>query len=103
VITGRLTFSAAQVFINELDRYTSAVFAGEPSGSKPNFIGESAQTKLPYSGLVMTISTRYHQTDDQDHRTWIAPKIPVALSSEDYFANRDPVMDTVLDVIRSKN
>jgi hypothetical protein len=102
VITGRQTFSAAQVFVNELDHYTSAIFAGEPAGSKPNFIGESAPTKLPYSGLTMTISTRYHQTDDQDRRTWIAPKIPVALSSEDYFANRDPVMDAVLETIRTR-
>jgi tetratricopeptide (TPR) repeat protein len=101
VITGRRTFSAAQVFINELDRYTKAVFAGEPSSSRPNFIGESARTALPYSGLEMTISTRYHQTDDQDQRTWIAPKIPVELSSLDYFANRDPMLDAVLEVIRA--
>jgi hypothetical protein len=101
VLTSRMTFSAAQVFINELDRYTSAVFAGEPAGSKPNFIGESAPTTLPHSGLRMTISTRYHQTDDQDQRTWIAPKIPVALSSSDYFANRDPVLDAVLSVIKN--
>jgi hypothetical protein len=56
---------------------------------------------LPYSGLEMTISTRYHQTDDQDQRTWIAPKIPVDLSSADYFANRDPVLDAVREVIRA--
>jgi hypothetical protein len=103
VITSRQTFSAAQVFVNELDRYTSAVVAGEPSGSRPNFIGESAPTTLPYSGLDMTISTRYHQSDDQDQRTWIAPKIPVELSSADYFANRDPVLDTVLEVIASRS
>jgi C-terminal processing protease CtpA/Prc len=103
VITGRQTFSAAQVFVNALDRYTSAVFAGEPSGSRPNFVGESAPTTLPYSGLQMTISTRYHQTDDQDQRTWIAPKIPVELSSEEYFANRDPVLDAVLRVIQVRS
>ncbi len=102
VITGRQTFSAAQVFVNDLDNYTSAIVAGEPSGSKPNFIGESAPVRLPYSGLEMTISTRYHQTDDQDRRVWIAPKIPVALSSEDYFANRDPALDAVLETIRAQ-
>jgi C-terminal processing protease CtpA/Prc len=91
------------VFVNALDRYTSAVFAGEPSGSRPNFVGESAPTTLPYSGLQMTISTRYHQTDDQDQRTWIAPKIPVELSSEEYFANRDPVLDAVLRVIQVRS
>jgi len=54
---------------------------------------------LPNSGWLLTISTRYHQTEDQDRRTWIAPKIPVELSSADYFANRDPVLDAVLEVI----
>jgi hypothetical protein len=103
VITGRQTFSAAQVFLNELDRYTSAIVAGEPSGSRPNFVGESAPTTLPVSGLQMTISTRYHQTEDQDQRTWIAPKIPVELSSRDYFSNRDPVLDAVLRVIRDRS
>jgi tetratricopeptide (TPR) repeat protein len=102
VIVGRQTFSAAQVFVNELDHYTSAVIAGEPTGSRPNFVGESVPTTLPYSGLQMTISTRYHQTDDQDQRTWIAPRIPVELSSEDYFANRDPVLDAVLQVIQKR-
>jgi hypothetical protein len=99
LITGRRTFSAAQVFTNALDQYTHAVVAGEPSASRPNFVGESAPTKLPYSGLSLTISTRYHQTEDQDQRTWIAPKIPVELSSADYFANRDPALDAVLQVI----
>jgi tetratricopeptide (TPR) repeat protein len=103
VIISRQTFSAAQVFVNELDRYTSAIVAGEPSGSRPNFIGESAPTKLPYSGIFMTISTRYHQTNDQDQRTWVAPKIPVELSSADYFANRDPVLDEVLEVIAGRS
>ena len=103
VITGRQTFSAAQVFLNELDHYTSAIVAGEPSGSRPNFVGESAPATLPVSGLQMTISTRYHQTEDQDQRAWIAPKIPVELSSGDYFSNRDPVLDAVLRVIRDRS
>ena len=103
VITGRQTFSAAQVFLNELDHYTSAIIAGEPSGSRPNFVGESAPTTLPVSGLQMTISTRYHQTEDQDQRTWIAPKIPVELSSGDYFSNRDPVIEAILRVIRNRS
>jgi hypothetical protein len=55
VITGRLTFSAAQVFANRLDRFTSAIVAGEPAGSKPSFVDEGASANLPYSGLMMTI------------------------------------------------
>lgn len=35
-----------------------------------------------------------------DHRQWIAPDIPVQLSSGDYFGNRDPVLEAVLEVIQ---
>jgi hypothetical protein len=100
VITGRTTFSAAQIFIAQVDRMTNAVFAGEPSSSSPNFVGEETPLVLPYSKLAGSISSRFHQSDGMDRRMWIAPEIPVALSSEDYFANRDPVLDAVLTVIR---
>src|SRR3954470_9104169 len=40
VLMGRNTFSAAQFFLGEMDRYTNAKFAGEPSSSRPNFVGE---------------------------------------------------------------
>src|SRR3974390_1447168 len=43
VITGRNTFSAAQIFINLMSRETKAIFAGEPSSSTPNFVGEENQ------------------------------------------------------------
>lgn len=96
VIQGRATFSAAQVFISHIDRFVGATFAGEPSGSSPNFVGEDAAVRLPFSGLVASISTRYHQVDDQDQRPFIPSRVPVVLSSADYFANRDPVLDEVL-------
>jgi hypothetical protein len=49
VIIGRGTFSAAQNTATAIERETSAVFVGEPSGSRPNFIGETMQFELPYS------------------------------------------------------
>ena len=102
VITGRNTFSAAQNFINDVERMTDATFAGEPSSSRPNFVGEDTELRLPYSGIVGSMSSRYFQDSDPlDDRQWIAPDIPVRLSSQDYFANRDPVLAAVLDVIRA--
>ena len=100
VIQGRATFSAAQIFIAQVERLIGASFAGEPSGSSPNFVGEDAAVRLPYSGLLVSVSTRYHQVDGEDHRTFIPNRIPVDLSSDDYFANRDPVLDEVLHVLR---
>lgn len=102
VLAGRHTFSAAQNFVNWVERLTDAVFVGEPTGSRPNFTGETTPVRLPYSGLQGSISSRYwqdsHATDD---RVWIAPDIPVGLSSDDYFSNRDPVLEAVLRLIES--
>ncbi len=96
VITGRNTFSAAQIFINLMNRDTKAIFAGEPSSSKPNFVGEENQILFPWSGAMGSISNRYHESMPGDNRQWIEPQIKVGLSSRDYFAGRDPVLETVL-------
>jgi tetratricopeptide (TPR) repeat protein len=101
-IAGRNTFSAAQNFSTNVERLTRAVFVGEPTGSSPNFTGEGPILfDLPYSKVQVTISNWYHQFSFwNDTRLWIAPDIPVELSSTDYFANRDPALDAVLEVIR---
>jgi RNA polymerase sigma factor (sigma-70 family) len=96
VITGPYTFSAAQIFIARVDHQTKAVFAGEPSASKPNFVGEDSPRELPWSRLAASISDRYHESIPGDTREWIEPEIKVELSSGDYFANRDPVLEAVL-------
>ena len=95
VLTGRNTFSAAQNFIAQLDRRTRAIFVGEPSSSKPNFVGEENDLVLPWSGAIVSISNRYHENIPGDKRGWIEPDIRVDLSSADYFANRDPVLERV--------
>jgi hypothetical protein len=104
VITGRTTFSAAQNFINRLERrIPDATFAGEPSMSSPNFTGEDSPLTLPFSGVTVSISTRYWQDSDaSDHRPWIQPRLNVPLSSRDWLANRDPVLDAVLRDIETK-
>jgi hypothetical protein len=100
VLTGRSTFSACQNLLNYLTRVCGVVVAGEPSSSRPIFVGESTQVRLPWSGLNISISSRYWQDSfPWDRRQWIAPRIPVRLSSSDYFGNRDPVMEAVAAVI----
>jgi hypothetical protein len=101
VITGRNTFSAAQNFINDTEQWTHALFAGEPSSSRPHFIGEDTEILLPNSGIMGSIGSRYFQdTGPLDERLWIATDIPVRLASADYFGNRDPVLSAVLEHIR---
>jgi tetratricopeptide (TPR) repeat protein len=100
VIAGRNTFSAAQNFINQVERWTDAVFVGEPSSSRPNFTGESTNLLLPYSRVRGSISSRYWQDSGPlDSRPWIAPRVPARLSSDDYFSNRDPALEALLEVI----
>ena len=96
VLTGRNTFSAAQNFISQLDKLTRAIFVGEPSSSKPNFVGEENDIQLPWSGAIASISNRFHENIPGDKRGWIEPDVKIDLSSSDYFANRDPVLERVL-------
>jgi hypothetical protein len=99
VLIGRNTFSAAQNFIAQLDRRTKAVFVGEPSSSKPNFVGEENGVILPWSGAMGSISNRYHENMPGDTRPWIPVAIAVELSSAQYFAGEDPVLQAALAAI----
>lgn len=103
VLIGRDTFSAAQTFVSTLNYLTSAIYVGEPSGSKPNRVGDEAQFTLPFSGVSGSIASGYNQAANKDSRIWIAPDIPVELSSDDYFNNRDPGLQAVLEIIKTSN
>jgi len=99
VIGGRTTYSACQIFIAQVEMLTHAIFVGEPSASSPNFIGEDVPVTLPFSQLMLSISTRYHEGNASDPWIWIPPTIPAFLSSKDYFANRDPALQAIIEVV----
>ena len=96
--------TVTQTFVNVLDALTNAIFVGEPTGSRANFAGEGGFLLLPcHPELRANISTAYHQgTMWEDHRLWIAPDVPVSLSSADYFAGKDPVLNAVVDLIQMR-
>jgi hypothetical protein len=97
VLIGRDTYSAAGNFVVDLERFTRAVFVGEPTGAKPNSHGDESPTVLPYSGLYFLLSSVYWQLSwPRDSRLWIPPDVPVTVSAEDYFANRDLALEVVL-------
>lgn len=96
IITGRNTFSAAQIFISKCDGLFHPVFVGESSSSKPNFVGEENAVILPYSGAMCSISNRYHESIPGDNRSSIKPNKVILLSSVDYFNNQDPVLNMLL-------
>jgi hypothetical protein len=97
VIIGRLTFSAAQNTATAIERDTDAIFVGEPTGSRPNFIGEVVEFELPYSGLRANVADLFWQTSwPTDHRTWIAPDIYAPPTFEAFSRNEDPAMAAIL-------
>lgn len=102
VIIGRKTFSAAMNTIDLIELHTEETFVGEPSGSSPNFVGESTMIQLPCSGLNVSCSDRYWQhVVSTDKRIWIAPHIAAPISSSDYLSDRDPALDAIIEDIRS--
>ena len=97
VIVGRQTFSAAMNGAAEIERNTNAIFVGEPTGSSPNFVGESIPVNLPYSRMNGSISDLYWQSSvAMDYRTWISPLLYAPPSFAQYAANRDPAMEAIM-------
>lgn len=96
VITGRNTFSAAQNFTTDIGRYSKPIYVGEPTGSSPNFTGESVRFTLPYSKATCSVSDLHWQRSwPMDHRIWIAPDLPAPPVFKLYFENRDPAMEAI--------
>jgi hypothetical protein len=97
VIIGRRTFSAAQNTATFFERHTKAIFVGEPTGSRPNFVGEETPFTLPYSKVLVNVSDLYWQSSwPFDYRTWVAPQIYTPPTFAAYRANRDPAMEAIL-------
>lgn len=99
IIIGRMTFSAAQNTVTAIERETNAIFVGEPTGSRPNFIGEGIEFELPYSKVQANASDLFWQTSwPSDYRTWIAPDIYAPPTFEAYRRNHDPALDAILAI-----
>jgi hypothetical protein len=97
-IIGRVTFSAAANFATDIEGSTSVTFAGEAMGGSPNLYGDTRPVQLPASGQTLYMAARYwERSTPNDARLTIEPDIPVDLSSEDYFAGRDPVLEAILE------
>jgi len=93
VITGRRTWSAAQMLINELENIADVAFVGEPSASRGNVYGDSKKIVLPNSRLTVRVSSLYwQQSDPRDTREFIPVNVPAPLTFADYAAGRDPAL-----------
>jgi hypothetical protein len=99
VLIGRGTFSSAQMNARDLQRSTTAILIGEPTGQRPNAFGEVRTFKLPRSGLEVQYSTKRFITDPADPPSML-PDVLVELSSKDFFSGRDPVLDAALSDVK---
>lgn len=96
VLMGRENVSVATLFDYEFDVHTNALMVGEPTPARAdNFRCDCLDVELKHSGIVVHIPTT--TTHNGDLRPEIAPDIPMALSSTDFFAGRDPVLDAALE------
>jgi Peptidase family S41 len=104
VITGRQTFSACQNFVSRLERDANVMIVGEPSASKPNFIGESVPVILPYAGLRASVSDLFWEDGlSWDTRQWIAPELWAPPTLATYRENRDPAMEAIFGFLAAQN
>ncbi|MGZ8847961.1 MAG: hypothetical protein ACXW3C_15995 [Pyrinomonadaceae bacterium] len=101
-IVGRSTWSAAQFLVNELERYTSTIFVGEPTGGKVNSYGDSRRITLPNSGITVRVSTLWWQQDERDTRESTNPTVPAELTFRDYRQNIDPALQAILNYLPKK-
>jgi hypothetical protein len=97
LVTGRETFSAATNFATEVDALTSAVIVGEPTGGRPNLYGDVRDVRLPNSGIIAHISSRFWQFGGPgDVRDAVLPDVAIPVRASDYFAARDPALTAAL-------
>jgi Peptidase family S41 len=96
VITGRRTFSAAGMLIDELEKWTNPVFVGEPSSSRGNHYGDSRKLVLPNNRVTVRVSSLWWQLwDPRDTRPWIAPEVAAPLTLEAYASGHDPALEAI--------
>lgn len=96
VLTGRRTWSAAQMLVTEMQKYTTAIFVGEPTASKGNAYGDSYRIVMPNSRVTVRVSTLWWQyLDPRDNRALVEPKIKTHLRFADYLRGQDPALPAV--------
>jgi hypothetical protein len=95
VIIGRGVYSRAANLTTNLERLASPVFIGEPTSMTGNNYGDESQLTLPYSGIWAGVaSLKWQLGYPYDLRRSVVPQVPVVMTASDYFAGRDPALET---------
>jgi hypothetical protein len=78
-------------------RQAGAQLVGEDTGGGASGFGEVVPFTLPNSGVSGQVSTRRFELPDAPG-TRLEPDVRVDLNSADYFSDRDPVLERVLQL-----
>lgn len=93
VLIGPRTFSAAQLLVNHLERYTRAFFVGSGTGARPDHYGDSRRTRLKNSELTLRVSSvHWSSLIGLDARKTTGADFPAPMTSTDYFSGSDPAL-----------
>jgi hypothetical protein len=104
VLTSRKTYSAATMTLAAFIDHTRCSLIGEPGGAALDNFGDPTNVDLRRTGMTLSVSTLYHQLEDQGAHYPIMPvDVPAPFSFADYAAGRDPAVDAILrgDEMRS--
>lgn len=103
VITGGKTFSAAMHCAVWIEQRCNAIFAGEPTGARPNHFADADFSFLPNSRLLLMVSKQYWENSSPgDTRLAIEPDWMIDRSSCDFFNFRDPVMERIVEYLSNR-
>jgi hypothetical protein len=98
-VIGRATYSAGMIEAAWLQQQTNAIMIGEPTGAKPNqyneVVHDDKRIILPNSKLEVAYTVAYRKLVKGDPPA-LMPDVRVNLSSLDYIAGRDPVLEKIL-------
>ena len=100
VMVNRGTFSSGSLYAARLRRESNAILVGEAMGGGLNRYGDMRTFKLPNCGVRVSYSVQYFE-HWPDSLPPFEIDIPVMPTSDQYFAGQDPVLDTVMQLIKA--
>jgi C-terminal processing protease CtpA/Prc len=98
VLMGARTFSAANLFILDLENNSNVITVGEHGRGKPNHYSENHFFNLPNSKIRCSVSELYRiDSRKDDNRIRIEPMIKVSSTFQDFSTNKDAALETALN------
>jgi hypothetical protein len=75
---------------------TAAIFVGEPTGGKPQFVLRQGDFGLPYFGIRVSYSRGVEAATDPGPT--LMPDTLTGLTFEQYMNGEDPALDAILSI-----